>query len=303
MRASVFAVHGLNDFNVKTKAFADWWHRLAARNVPRKLWLHNGGHGGPGGAGAPTTSAVRTAGSTTGCSASRTASWPSRACTSSARTAPTTTRPTGRRPARAARRSARLGARARARRARPGARARPQQSFVDRGRDLDTDDVLIQAPTRRTRTGSSTARRRSPATCASAARRGSTCGCRSTTATRPTSPRCSSTTARAASRRWSRAAGSTRRTARLAAASRRQGRAYASAGTSSPTTTFRGRPPDRPRRRLDRPRLHAAPEAREPGSRSTRRERVRLPIVGGAPRSASSRRVSLEMAETPYESA
>ena len=47
IRASVFAVHGLNDFNVRTKAFAAWWRRLT---VPRKLWLHNGGHGGPGGA-------------------------------------------------------------------------------------------------------------------------------------------------------------------------------------------------------------------------------------------------------------
>ena len=46
IRASVFAVHGLNDFNVRTKAFAAWWQRLT---VPRKLWLHNGGHGGPGG--------------------------------------------------------------------------------------------------------------------------------------------------------------------------------------------------------------------------------------------------------------
>ena len=30
IRASVFVVHGLNDFNVKTKAFAEWWYRLAA---------------------------------------------------------------------------------------------------------------------------------------------------------------------------------------------------------------------------------------------------------------------------------
>jgi X-Pro dipeptidyl-peptidase len=50
VRASVFVVHGLNDFNVKTKAFASWWQRLAANHVPRKLWLHNRGHGGPGGA-------------------------------------------------------------------------------------------------------------------------------------------------------------------------------------------------------------------------------------------------------------
>lgn len=44
IKASVFVVHGLNDWNVKTKAFAAWWERL---DVPRKLWLHNGGHGGP----------------------------------------------------------------------------------------------------------------------------------------------------------------------------------------------------------------------------------------------------------------
>src|SRR5215210_6594406 len=44
IKASVFIVHGLNDWNVKTKAFATWWERL---EVPRKLWLHNGGHGGP----------------------------------------------------------------------------------------------------------------------------------------------------------------------------------------------------------------------------------------------------------------
>ena len=47
IRSSVFVVHGLNDWNVKTKAFAEWWYRLAQYDVPRKLWLHNGGHGGP----------------------------------------------------------------------------------------------------------------------------------------------------------------------------------------------------------------------------------------------------------------
>jgi X-Pro dipeptidyl-peptidase len=51
IRASVFAVHGLNDFNVRTKAFAEWWYRLASNGVPRRIWLHQGGHGGPGGAG------------------------------------------------------------------------------------------------------------------------------------------------------------------------------------------------------------------------------------------------------------
>jgi X-Pro dipeptidyl-peptidase len=46
--ASVFVVHGLNDWNVKTENFAGWWDRLAAAKVPRKIWLHQGGHGGPG---------------------------------------------------------------------------------------------------------------------------------------------------------------------------------------------------------------------------------------------------------------
>ncbi|GIF73009.1 Xaa-Pro dipeptidyl-peptidase [Asanoa siamensis] len=46
--ASVFVVHGLNDWNVKTENFAGWWDELAKRDVPRKIWLHQGGHGGPG---------------------------------------------------------------------------------------------------------------------------------------------------------------------------------------------------------------------------------------------------------------
>ena len=46
VESSVFVVHGLNDWNVMTKAFAEWWYRLADLSVPRKLWLHNGGHGG-----------------------------------------------------------------------------------------------------------------------------------------------------------------------------------------------------------------------------------------------------------------
>ncbi|PGM50999.1 Xaa-Pro dipeptidyl-peptidase [Bacillus cereus] len=46
VRASVFVVHGLNDWNVKTKQFAQWWEALGENNVPRKMWLHQGGHGG-----------------------------------------------------------------------------------------------------------------------------------------------------------------------------------------------------------------------------------------------------------------
>ncbi|MGS2617167.1 Xaa-Pro dipeptidyl-peptidase [Micromonospora sp. LZ34] len=48
VEASVFVVHGLNDWNVKTEHFAGWWDELARRDVPRRIWLHQGGHGGPG---------------------------------------------------------------------------------------------------------------------------------------------------------------------------------------------------------------------------------------------------------------
>ncbi len=48
VKASVFVVHGLNDWNVKTEHFAGWWDQLTRRDVPRKIWLHQGGHGGPG---------------------------------------------------------------------------------------------------------------------------------------------------------------------------------------------------------------------------------------------------------------
>ena len=47
VRASVFVVHGLEDYNVMPKAFASWWEQLASYGVTRKIWLHNGGHGGP----------------------------------------------------------------------------------------------------------------------------------------------------------------------------------------------------------------------------------------------------------------
>ena len=45
--ASVFAVHGLNDDNVKTDQFSEWWAGLAANNVPRKIWLGLVGHVDP----------------------------------------------------------------------------------------------------------------------------------------------------------------------------------------------------------------------------------------------------------------
>jgi X-Pro dipeptidyl-peptidase len=52
VKASVMVVHGLEDYNVMTKAFASWWDELAHNNIPRKIWLHKDGHGGPRGDGA-----------------------------------------------------------------------------------------------------------------------------------------------------------------------------------------------------------------------------------------------------------
>ncbi len=48
-KASVFVVHGLEDYNVMPRAYASWWERLERYDVPRKIWLHKGGHGGPSG--------------------------------------------------------------------------------------------------------------------------------------------------------------------------------------------------------------------------------------------------------------
>jgi X-Pro dipeptidyl-peptidase len=45
--ASVFAIHGLQDDNVRTNHFSEWWYRLAERGVPRKLWLTGTGHVDP----------------------------------------------------------------------------------------------------------------------------------------------------------------------------------------------------------------------------------------------------------------
>ena len=44
VKASVFATHCLQDDNVKPDQFSEWWYRLAANNVPRKLWLCREGH-------------------------------------------------------------------------------------------------------------------------------------------------------------------------------------------------------------------------------------------------------------------
>jgi len=47
VHASVFAVHGANDLNVKPSQFSTWWAGLAARGVPRKVWLSQYGHVDP----------------------------------------------------------------------------------------------------------------------------------------------------------------------------------------------------------------------------------------------------------------
>ena len=47
VRASVFVSHGINDLNVETKHFAQWWDALARNHVPRKIWLSQEGHVDP----------------------------------------------------------------------------------------------------------------------------------------------------------------------------------------------------------------------------------------------------------------
>ncbi|MDI5971923.1 Xaa-Pro dipeptidyl-peptidase [Streptomyces sp. SL13] len=47
VKASVFVVQGMEDLNVRTKNFGQWWTALAANNVPRKLWLSQTGHVDP----------------------------------------------------------------------------------------------------------------------------------------------------------------------------------------------------------------------------------------------------------------
>lgn len=47
VQASVFAIHGLNDYNVKANHFSNWWKALAENDVPRKLWLTQTGHVDP----------------------------------------------------------------------------------------------------------------------------------------------------------------------------------------------------------------------------------------------------------------
>ncbi|XIG77614.1 Xaa-Pro dipeptidase [Streptomyces sp. SGAir0957] len=47
IKAGVFVVHGLNDWNVKTKNAGQLWEALKRNHVPRKLWLHQAGHANP----------------------------------------------------------------------------------------------------------------------------------------------------------------------------------------------------------------------------------------------------------------
>jgi X-Pro dipeptidyl-peptidase len=44
VKASVYVVHGLNDENVKTRQFGEWWDELARYGVPRKVFLHQDVH-------------------------------------------------------------------------------------------------------------------------------------------------------------------------------------------------------------------------------------------------------------------
>ncbi|MYV58126.1 CocE/NonD family hydrolase, partial [Streptomyces sp. SID3212] len=45
--ASVFAVHGTQDLNVRTKHLGQWWDALADAGVERKIWLSQTGHVDP----------------------------------------------------------------------------------------------------------------------------------------------------------------------------------------------------------------------------------------------------------------
>ncbi|MGA4838546.1 Xaa-Pro dipeptidyl-peptidase [Streptomyces sp. G45] len=47
VRASVFAVHGMQDLNVRMKHFGQWWDALGEAGVQRKVWLGQSGHVDP----------------------------------------------------------------------------------------------------------------------------------------------------------------------------------------------------------------------------------------------------------------
>ncbi|PRX46451.1 X-Pro dipeptidyl-peptidase [Prauserella shujinwangii] len=47
VRASVLAVHGLNDWNVTMSQVARWYEALRAHGVEHRIWLHQSGHADP----------------------------------------------------------------------------------------------------------------------------------------------------------------------------------------------------------------------------------------------------------------
>ncbi|MEY8040640.1 Xaa-Pro dipeptidyl-peptidase [Saccharopolyspora cebuensis] len=47
VRAAVLAVHGLNDWNVKTRQAAQWYAALREHDVPHRIWWHQSGHVDP----------------------------------------------------------------------------------------------------------------------------------------------------------------------------------------------------------------------------------------------------------------
>ncbi len=47
VKASVFAIHGMQDLNVRMKHLGQWWDALAKNGVERKIWLSQTGHVDP----------------------------------------------------------------------------------------------------------------------------------------------------------------------------------------------------------------------------------------------------------------
>lgn len=47
IKASVFLVHGLTDWNVQSQHAGELWTELTRHNIPRKLWWHRGAHTSP----------------------------------------------------------------------------------------------------------------------------------------------------------------------------------------------------------------------------------------------------------------
>ncbi|MPZ79155.1 MAG: Xaa-Pro dipeptidyl-peptidase [Actinophytocola sp.] len=147
VKASVFVVHGLEDYNVMPRAFASWWSQLERYDVPRKIWLHKDGHGGPRGTSdyqrtlnrwmdywlfgvdngimaEPTADVQRPDGTY-----EKYADWP----------VPGARATTLRLGATSATEPGTLSVR-------PPSGPKPRQSFVDRGRELDTDVALLPNP-------------------------------------------------------------------------------------------------------------------------------------------------------------